>query len=135
MASASAIKSSGQPTGGGCLQRKIPALAESQSSTASRSTRLRPMASLDRYALGEVSRLIDVAAAEHAEGVGEELERGRDQQGLRPVGARRPRNYHVGLLLNLVVAGGGHGDHHAASGFHFLDVADRLVVMRALRHH
>src|SRR5438128_7566440 len=51
--------------------------------------------SLHRHALGEVSRLVHVAAAQHSQVVREELKRHGDQKGLKPLQARGDRNHEI----------------------------------------
>src|SRR5687768_14233887 len=71
---------------------------------------LAPGASLDRDRLGQVARLVDVAAALHRHVVGEQLERHDREQRHEGVVGGRHRNHVVGEGVDVGVALGGDGE-------------------------
>src|SRR3982751_2638848 len=86
--------------------------------------RLPTFSLLHRHALGEVARLVDVAAAGDGGVVGEELERDDAQQRLEALERVGDVDHVVAVAADVRVALGGDGDDVAAAGPHLFDVAD-----------
>src|SRR3989442_3513975 len=92
--------------------------------------------SLDCHALGEIARLIHVAASQEGDVIGQKLQRHDGDQGLQVIRHFRYKDDLVGTLRH--VAGGfrvslaGDGDHRAAACLDFLQVAHHLVEDAAL---
>ncbi len=88
-----------------------------------------------RHALGQVPRLVDVAAAGHGDVVGQELQAGSRVT----IGCRNSSTAGTSITSSASrptsrVAFADHGDHRAAAGLDLLDVRHHLVVDVPLRH-
>src|SRR5438552_10726607 len=88
----------------------------------------------DRDALGEVPRLVHVAAEPHRDVVGEELERNDRDQRRQQIGARGHLDDVLRLRGDRAVARMGDGDDLAVAGAHLLDVAEHPVVGAVAGH-
>ena len=95
----------------------------------------RHRSSFDRHALGQVARLVDVAAAPPRDVVGQQLERDDRQERLDDLGRIGDRQEDVRQRGERVVALGADGDDRAVARLDLLDVAQRLGVQRAARGH
>src|SRR5687768_18107026 len=84
-----------------------------------------------RHALGQVARLVDVAAAGDGRVVGDELQRDDAQQRLQGFERVRDVDDVVAVAADAGVALGGDGDDLAAAGADLFDVADDLLVLHA----
>jgi len=94
----------------------------------SRATRRQRL--FDGDGFGEVTRLIDVAAAAHGDVVSEELKRNDFQHRHEEFGSGRKLDDVIGGLTRQAVAGGDDGNHDAIAGFHFFNVRDAFFVQR-----
>src|SRR5512140_1847666 len=83
---------------------------------------------LHRHTLGQVARLVDVAAAGDGDVIGQKLEGHDAQRGGKAVEGPGNVNDIVDLSGQLGVAFGGNCDHGALAGFDFLDVALSFLV-------
>src|SRR6266498_3427359 len=66
---------------------------------------------LDRHRLREVARLVDVEAAQPGDPIREELEREHREDGLQERRRLGHVDHLIGVVLDVLVAVGRHGDH------------------------
>src|SRR5206468_3313381 len=78
---------------------------------------------LHRHRLGEVARLVDVAAEAHGDVVAEELERNDGDERRQELGARRHLDHVLRLGRDVPIARVGDGDHETVARPHLLEVA------------
>ncbi len=77
---------------------------------------------LDRDALGEISRLIHIAAAPYCYVIGEQLQRNHFEQGQQQFSGHWNRNDVIRHLGDLFIAFASHRNHNSASRLHFLNI-------------
>ena len=77
---------------------------------------------LDGYALGQISRLIDIAAAADGDVICEQLQRNHLEQRQQKFARDRDGDQIIGHLGDFFIAFAGNGDDDAAARLHFLDV-------------
>ena len=90
-------------------------------------SRLSGQTLLDRHGLGEVTRLVHVAAAQQRDVVGQQLQRHSRKERLQQLGCLRDEQRIVHLGRRILVALGQDGHDCPVPRLHFLDVAQRLV--------
>src|SRR5437764_10896093 len=88
----------------------------------------------DRHRLGQVARLVHVAAQTHRDVVGEELERDDGEDRREQLRAGRDLDDVTGLRRDRPVPGVADGDQPALSRAHLLDVAEHALVGAVARH-
>src|SRR5215203_2012848 len=87
---------------------------------------------LDRNALGEVARLVDVQAPGLSDVVGEELQRHATDEGGQDLWGLRNGEHQTRHPLCACISFTGHGDHVGAPGNGLLDVRERLLADETL---
>src|SRR5205823_12949699 len=104
--------------------------------SASRSSTLRLYRArlFHRHRLGQVARLVHVAAQTHRDVVGEELERDDGEDRREQLRAGRDLDDVTGLRRDRPVPGVADGDQPALSRAHLLDVAEHALVGAVARH-
>src|SRR5262249_23116707 len=87
----------------------------------------------DRDRLGEVARLVDIAATLDRTVVGEELQGHDGRDGLQEIEVRGRVDNVVSDFGNLLVTLSGNGNHLTTAAFDLLHVGEHLVVHHVLR--